>query len=318
MDDVDDVETSDEIQIEPTRSFAESLTALEWEQARALVARYIGGPLGAAELARVAPSSDRRQIESALAEAGEAIQYLRAASAPQASGQGAAIRLNLNGLPDVTISIQKLHIEGAALEPREIFDLIAFLDRAADAASFLNAAGERFPLLALRARGIGDFRPLLKEVEGKIQGDGTVLDSASPHLNRLRREIEKQKKGIQDSLERFLRANRNEGILQEEYITIRNDRFVVPVISGQRRKLPGVIHGASSTGQTLFLEPLETIDLNNELVRLQEEESREVFRILRELTSRLRVYGEPIRAAAGIMGALDLIFAMAVFAIVLD
>ena len=169
-----------------------------------------------------------------------------------------------------------------------------------------------------RAQGIGDFRPLLKEVEGKIQADGTVLDSASPHLHRLRREIEKQKKNIQESLERFLRANRNEGVLQEEYITIRNDRFVVPVISGQRRKLPGVIHGASSTGQTLFLEPLETIDLNNELVRLQEEESREVFRILRELTARLRVYGEPIRAAAAIMGALDLIFAKARFAIEFD
>ena len=76
-------------------------------------------------------------------------------------------------------------------------------------------------------------------------------------------------------------------MLQEEYVTIRNDRFVVPVIAGQRRKLPGVIHGASSTGQTLFLEPLDTIDLNNELVRLQEEESREVLRILRELTARL-------------------------------
>ena len=257
-------------------------------------------------------------MERALAEAGEAIRYLRAASAPQPTGQGAAIRINLNGLPDVTVFIQKLHIEGAALEPREIFDLIAFLDRAADAASFLNAAAERFPLLARRAQGIGDFRPLLKEVEGKIQADGTVLDSASPHLHRLRREIEKQKKGIQESLERFLRANRNEGVLQEEYITIRNERFVVPVISGQRRKLPGVIHGASSTGQTLFLEPLETIDLNNELVRLQEEESREVFRILRELTARLRVYGEPIRAAAAIMAALDLIFAKARFAIEFD
>jgi DNA mismatch repair protein MutS2 len=295
-----------------------SESLLEWEQVLALVSRCIGGPLGAAELAKVAPSADREAVERALSEAGEAIQYLRAASALQPTGQGAAIRLNLNGLPDVTIFIQKLHIEGAALEPREIFDLIGFLDRAADAASFLNAAGERFPLLAQRAQGIGDFRPLLKEVEGKIQADGTVLDSASPHLHRLRRDIEKQKKNIQESLDRFVRANRNEGILQEEYITIRNDRFVVPVIAGQRRKLPGVIHGASSTGQTLFLEPLETIDLNNELVRLQEEESRELFRILRELTARLRVYGEPIRAAAAIMGALDLIFAKARFAIEFD
>lgn len=295
-----------------------SEAALEWEQVVALVSRYIGGPMGSAELARVAPSADREEVERALAEAGEAIHYLRAASAPQQAGQGAAIRLPLTGLPDVTVFVQKLHIEGAALEPREIFDLIGFLDRAADAASFLNAASERFPLLARQAQGIGDFRPLLKEIEGKIQGDGTVLDSASPHLHRLRKDIEKQKKNITDSLERFVKANRTEGILQEEYITIRNERFVVPVIAGQRRKLPGVIHGASSTGQTLFLEPLETIDLNNELVRLQEEESREVFRILRELTARLRVYGEPIRTAAAIMGALDLIFAKARFAIEFD
>ena len=107
-----------------------------------------------------------------------------------------------------------------------------------------------------------------------------MADHASVALARLRRDIERQKKSIQDSLERFLRAHREEGVLQEEFVTIRNERFVVPVIAGQRRKLDGVIHGASSSGHTLFVEPLETIDLNNELVRLTEEEMREVHRIL--------------------------------------
>ncbi len=292
-----------------------STAALEWEQVRALVKRYIATSAGDSELALVEPSDDRVAVERALAETGEAIAYLRASASLTPGG---AIRVNLNGLPNVTLSVQKLRIEGAALEPREIFDLIAFLDRAADARSSLTAAAERFPLLATRAEGIGDFRGLLKEVDGKIQADGTVLDSASPHLNRLRREIEKQKKSIQDSLDRFLRANRNEGVLQEEYITLRNDRFVVPVIAGQRRKLPGVIHGASSTGQTLFLEPLDTIDLNNELVRLQEEELREVYRILRELTERLRIFADPIRDAAAIIAALDLIFAKAKFGVDFD
>jgi DNA mismatch repair protein MutS2 len=295
-----------------------SSDALEWEHVVALIKRYIATPAGDAELGGVQPSIDRDRVERSLAETGEAMAYLRAASAPQTAGKGAAIRINFNGLPDVGVSVQKLRIEGAALEPREIFDLIGFLDRAADAKSFLSAAGERFPLLAARADGIGDFRQLLPEIEGKIQADGTVLDSASPHLKRIRREIEKQKRAIQDSLERFLRANRDDGVLQEEYVTIRNERYVVPVIAGQRRKLPGVIHGASSTGQTLFLEPLETIDLNNELVRLQEDESREVLRILRELTDRLRAYHDPIREAAAIMAALDLIFAKARFGIDFD
>ena len=124
---------------------------------------------------------------------------------------------------------------------------------------------------------------LLRDLEGKILPDGSVADHASVALGRLRRDIERQKKAIQDSLERFLRAHKEEGILQEEFVTIRNERFVVPVIAGQRRRLDGVIHGASSSGHTLFVEPLETIDLNNELVRLTEEEAQEVHRILREI-----------------------------------
>lgn len=288
------------------------LDALEWEQVHALVARSVSSPAGAEEMANVVPSADRARIEHDLAEAGEAMAYLRAA------GQGGALRINLNGLPDVAQSVQKLRIEGAALEPREIFDLIVFLDRAADSKSSLAAAAERFPLLAVYAGRIGDFRQVLREVGGKIQADGSVPDSASPHLNRIRRDIEKQKKAIQDSLDRFLKANRNEGVLQDEYVTIRNERFVVPVLVGQRRKLPGVIHGASSTGQTLFLEPLDTIDLNNELVRLQDDEGREVFRILRELTDRLRGSAEPIREAAAVMARLDVIFAKARFGIDFD
>ena len=115
-----------------------------------------------------------------------------------------------------------------------------------------------------------------------------MADDASVALHRLRRDIERQQKQIQISLERFLRAHRDDGTLQEDFITLRNDRFVVPVVAGQQRKVYGVIHGASGSGHTLFVEPLETIDLNNELVRLREEEQREVRRILRELTELLR------------------------------
>src|SRR3984957_18820795 len=155
------------------------LEALEWEQAHALVARSIASPAGAEEMARVAPSTDRARIEHDLAETGEAMEYLRAA------GRGGALRINFNGLPDIAQSVLKLRIEGAALDPREIFELIVFLDRAADAKSSLAAAAERFPLLGVYAGRLGDFRQVLREVSGKIQADGSVLDSASPHLNRI-------------------------------------------------------------------------------------------------------------------------------------
>ena len=264
-----------------------SADILEYEPLRQLVGRYVASPLGRAELDAMAPGADRERLEESLAETGEAMEYLRSAARPHTAGRGAAIRIDFNGIPDLTPAVQKLRIEGASLDPKEIFETLSLLDRAADAKSVLAAAAERFPRLAVYARRIGDFRALLEDLTGKILPDGSVADHASVLLARLRRDIERQKKAIQESLERFLRAHKEEGILQEEFVTIRNERFVVPVIAGQRRKLDGVIHGASASGHTLFVEPLETIDLNNELVRLAEEELREVHRILRELTEQI-------------------------------
>ena len=292
-----------------------SADLLEFEALRRLLSRFVSSPLGRAELDRVAPGSDRAAIAATLAEVEEAIQYLRSAAQPKPAQRGAAIRLDFSGISDLRTAVEKLRIEGASLDPKEIFDLIALLDRAADFKSILAAVTERFPRLGRRALAIGDFRTVLQDVAGKILPDGTVADHASVALARLRREIERQKKSIHDSLERFLRAHKEEGVLQEEIVTIRNERFVVPVISGQRKKIDGVIHGASSSGHTLFVEPLETIDLNNDLVRLTEEELRESHRILREITERLRGYSDSIRATLVTMGELELVFAKARFGV---
>ncbi|HTX36140.1 MAG TPA: Smr/MutS family protein [Bryobacteraceae bacterium] len=295
-----------------------SSEVLEFESLRQLVGRYISSPLGRRELEKVEPHADAERLAADLAEAGEAVEYLRLAARPQTAGRGAAIRVDFNGLTDVDAPVHKLRIEGASLEPGEIVEVFALLDRAADAKSVLTAAAERFPRLGRRALTIGDFRALLNDLQGKILPDGSLADNASAALARLRRDIERQKKGIQESLERFLRSHREEGVLQEEFVTIRNERFVVPVIAGQRRKLEGVIHGASSSGHTLFIEPLETIDLNNELVRLSEEEAREVHRILLEMTDRLRGYADSIRQTLGTMAELELIFAKGRFAAEFD
>ncbi len=297
---------------------ATSADILEYESLRRLLGRYVASPLGKAELMKIAPHTDAARLGIDLAEAGEAVEYLRAAGRPQPAVRGAAIRIEFSGIPDLTEAVHKLRIEGASLEAKEIFDLFAVLDRAADAKSVLNAVAERFPRLGARGQAIGDFRTLLKELEGKILPDGTVADHASVALARLRRDIERQRKSIQDSLERFLKVHQEEGVLQEEFVTIRNERFVVPIIAGQRRKIDGVIHGASSSGHTLFVEPLETIDLNNELVRLTEEEAQEVHRILRELTARLRGYSESIAQTMATLGELEMLFAKARFAMDFD
>jgi DNA mismatch repair protein MutS2 len=250
-----------------------------------------------------------------LSEAAEAKEYLDTAARPQAAARGAAVRIRFGELPDTTESVAKLRIEGASLEAKEILELTGLLDRSSDIRSVLLAVAQRFPKLGARAAAMGEFRSLLRDLMGKILPDGTVADHASALLGRLRRDIERQKQEIQNSLERFLRAHREEGVLQEEFVTIRNERYVVPVIAGQRRKIDGVIHGASGTGHTLFVEPLETIELNNELVRLTEEEMREVHRILLEYTQRLREYADAIGRTLAILGELEMLFAKAEFAL---
>lgn len=291
-----------------------SADLLEFSPLRELVGRYIGSPLGRAELAKLAPAVDRAAIEAALADVAEAIAYQRASRQPQAATRGSAIRLRFNSIPDVSAALTILRIEGAVLEPKQILELTHLIEEAAEVRGALNMASEKYPRLAAQTAALGDPKSILRDIRGKILGDGTMADDASVALHRLRRDIERQQRQIQTSLERFLRAHRDDGTLQEEFITLRNDRFVVPVVAGQQRKVYGVIHGASGSGHTLFVEPLETIDLNNELVRLREEEQREVLRILRELTDILRANGALVQALVDVIGRLDLLFAKADFA----
>jgi DNA mismatch repair protein MutS2 len=291
-----------------------SATLLEFDSLKTLIGRYVSSPMGRQRLDRVVPSSDRAGLEENLAETGEAIEYIQAASRPQPSARGAAVRLRFDALPDPDEALAKLRIEGSCLEATEVRELTELLDVASNVRLVLGSVGGRFPRLAARSQGIGDFRSLAGELAGKILPDGSVADHASPELARLRRDVERQRKLIQDSLERFLRSHREKDVLQEEFVTIRNERFVVPVIAGRQRRIEGVIHGSSGSGHTLFVEPIETIELNNDLVRVTEEELREVHRILREMTARLRERRESIQAAAASLGELELLFAKASYA----
>jgi len=98
----------------------------------------------------------------------------------------------------------------------------------------------------------------------------------------------------------------------EDYVTLRNDRFVIPVRAEQRRSLPGVIHGASATGQTVFMEPFETVDANNQLVQLAEDEAAEIVRILRELTEKLQMIGDRSWRQTGTIAELEVCCARAI------
>jgi DNA mismatch repair protein MutS2 len=168
--------------------------------------------------------------------------------------------------------------------------------------------------VAALSAGIQDFTGFLRSFRNKILPDGTLDDRASPELSRIRREIEKQKRQIQESLRGYLRKLAEGGTVQDELITIRGERFVIPVKVEQKRRVQGVVHGTSSSGQTVFVEPLETIEQNNELVRLLDEEQAEVHRVLLEMTRQIGENADAILAAADILAELELQFAKARFA----
>ena len=292
-----------------------SAEILEFPALREVVGRFVASAAGKARLAEVWPQADAAAIEAGLANVREAMAYLRTAAQPQPAGRGAAVRIRFGDLPDCAVALATLRIEGATLEGRQIWELTALIDRAGEARAILLAAEERFPRLARLAAQFPDLRDAAEEISGKILADGSVADDASVALQRLRRDLEKQQKQIQSSLERFLKQHHDDGTLQEDFVTIRNDRFVVPIVSGKQRTVQGVIHGSSASGHTLFVEPLETIELNNGLVRLREEELREVHRILREITARLRQNAAGIGLAAGAMAELDVLFGKAQFGV---
>ena len=291
-----------------------SADLLEFESLRKVVGRFVRSQLGQSEIEKLEPHSDRAVLEEALADAAEAMAYLEASRQPQTAGRGAAMRVGFDSIPDISTALPLLRIEGVVLEAQQILDFTRLLEQSGEIRAVLNLASPKYTRLGSRAGAMLDPRSILRELGGKILPDATLADDASVALHRLRRDIERQQRQIQSSLERFLRAHHDDGTLQEEFITLRNDRFVVPVVAGQQRKVYGVIHGASGSGHTLFVEPLETIDLNNELVRLREEELREVHRILRELTELLRAQAPQIQSTVETLGRLEVLFAKAEFA----
>jgi DNA mismatch repair protein MutS2 len=255
----------------------------------------------------LAPSTERIWIESQQALASEIREFHR--------GGG---RFDFSGLTDIGPLVEKARIAGVALETTEIRDVILVVDRAAEwrEISLHPPAAMRSDWREVHSLSaqVADFTEFLRQFRNKIQPDGTLEDKASPELARIRREIEKQRRAIQESLQGYLRRLAEGGTVQDELITIRGERFVIPVKIEQKRRVQGVVHGASSSGQTVFVEPLETIEQNNELVRLLEEELAEIHRILLEMTERIGARAEEIRAAVEALAELELQFAKARFA----
>src|ERR1700693_2977157 len=284
-----------------------SARVLEFESLRDLIRGYASSPLGQDRIANLSPSVDRAWIENQQQLTPEIREYRRIGG-----------RFEFSGLLEISNTVEKSRISGAVLETTEIRDVILVVDRAAEwgeiATSPPAAMKVEWKAVAHLSSGIADFTEFLRAFRNKIQPDGTLEDRASPELARIRREIERQKRVIQESLRGYLKRLAEGGAVQDELITIRGERFVIPIKIEQKRRVQGVVHGASSSGQTVFVEPLETIEQNNEPVRLLDEEQAEIHRILLEMTRRIGESAASILQATDVLAELELQFAKARFA----
>jgi DNA mismatch repair protein MutS2 len=220
--------------------------------------------------------------------------------------------LGFGGLADPEDWLARIEGPGAALDAVQLLDAASLLETAGWLRQQFREDAPQFPLLAARAASLGDFRELLAAIRRCVLPNAEISDDASPALRRIRASIVQTRDSLQRALKQILRA-RNAGA-GEDYVTLRNERFVIPLRAEHRRSVPGVLHGASGTGQTVFIEPFETVEANNQLVQLGEEEAAEILRILRELTERLQSARGPLLAAAETIAELDSVFARGRFA----
>jgi DNA mismatch repair protein MutS2 len=297
--------------LDPTPSVVEecSCEALEWSRLLELIASFVHSSVAREWVLAMMPSRD----SSWIGQQHDLVDEMRLLL-----GQGGAPALG--GLFDPTRMTDKARIQGSSLEPEEIRDLLFLVDNIVTWQALIERPPEAVAdqlggLIALSQLPAGaQLASLAQGLRARMNPDGSLSDNASPELRRIRREMERQQRVIEESLRSSLRRLSEGGSTQEDLITIRGERFVIPVKAEHKRRILGVVHGASSSGQTIYLEPLETIEQNNQLVQLIEEELAETRRIFIAMTREIGGQADAIAQGAATLAQLDTLQARGRFA----
>src|SRR5919197_248574 len=254
-----------------------ALKALELDRIVEAVTRLAQTPPGADRLARLLPQSEPRDVIASLSATAETVRFL------PTNGE-----IALRAPADLDQILTALAVEGRALEPLPLIALATLLASIDATASGIRRARASFTLLAGIIEGIASFEREIADIRRKIDPSGEVVDDASPELKSLRERLRKQRSRLRGTLESYLRGKDTAKYLQQQVVTDRNGRYVLVVRAEHRTAIPGIVHGSSASGASLFLEPLSTVEINNDIVALEEQEREEVRRILVSLADAWR------------------------------
>jgi DNA mismatch repair protein MutS2 len=281
----------------------QSLTTLEYGKLLALVARHAQTPMGEARLADLRPLTNKLELENDLRAVSETIRL----------NEEKQVSWYFSEVAEPENALAILRIRGATLEPHTLLEITRLCNQALFARSAIQPEKEFAPTLWSSVESLPPtLFEAIKKINQKLLPSGEIDDSASPELARLRREINNQRGRLQKALESTMRGAGD--AIQDQIVTMRNERYVIPVKADFRGKVGGVAHGFSSSGATVFVEPLEAIEANNELQNLKGKEEREVARILFALTEELRNQLPAVEAAVEAVAELDFIKAKVEFA----
>jgi len=286
-----------------------TLRVLEYHKVTNIVAGYAASETGKAAVKALLPATDAVIVETRLQETGEFTQLLLRGESPP-----------LDGILDIGPAIQKLGVAGSVLSPAELLNTALTLGVGRRVKHFFQRFEERgapssflSPLLCARAANIQLLTHIEAAVASAIDERAEVKDSASPELRRIRKQITRTREDILSHMSGILQDSGFQKIIQEPVITVRDDRYVLPLKPNFRQSLKGVVHGQSGSRSTLFVEPLEVLEQNNRLAELRMDEQEEVERILRELTALMAQQAPEIATTIDVLTELDAIYARARF-----
>ena len=225
----------------------------------------------------------------------------------------------LDGLRDIRNSVSKMKIEGYFISPEEFLYILDFLRVSRKISKFISdlykANNENYKLIYILTKELFFNKALEHNIEIAIDDNGRVKDNASPNLSKIRKKINSQAERLRKTLAVILKKVSDKDYAQEDIITQREGRYVIPVKAENKRNVAGIIHSSSATGATVFIEPTEIINLNNEITELHFEEKREIEKILRELATQITVHLNEIKINIDILSEIDFIQAKARYAI---
>src|ERR1700681_853435 len=254
-----------------------ALRALEFDRIVESVRGLATTPMGQERLGRLAPSTDPQKVAHLLAATTETAHYI--------AKNGL---FPLHASPDLPEILDTLAVHGRALDPGRLLSLASFLDSVEETRAAIRRVASACPLLDQASAAAASFTGEVAQTRDKIDPSGDVVDHASPELRIIRERLRKQRSRLRGTLESYLRGKETAKYLQEQVVTERNGRYVLVVKAEHRSGIPGIVHGTSTSGASLFLEPLSTVEINNEIVALEEQEGEEVRRILLALTDAFR------------------------------